>query len=240
MNQDVLALLADADKVLIGIGEAFERKDSELETEAFKFLEKENPLIAGFERLQYRKEHPDNEVIQAYDALYELVKDKDFFVVTTCVDDRIYESKFPEERITAPCGTWRYLQCSECCTEELLPVTDAMIEAKERVYCPHCGKIAAFNQVSCEKYNEQGYMAGWVDYRNWLQKTINKKLCIIELGVGMKYPTLVRWPFEKIAFCNNKAEFIRVHRYLYQMTEELKGKGMSVEADPIKFLLNNR
>ena len=55
MIQEVLSLLEDADKVLIGIGECFDRKDGELETEAFSLFEKENPLLAGFERLQYRK-----------------------------------------------------------------------------------------------------------------------------------------------------------------------------------------
>ena len=74
------------------------------------------------------------------------------------------------------------------------------------------------------------------DKINVVQRTINKKICIIELGVGMKYPTIIRWPFEKIAFCNNKASFVRIHSYLYQLSEELNGKGISVEADPIKFL----
>jgi len=237
MNQDVLSLIADADKILIGIGELFERKDSALNTEEFKQFEKINPLLAGFERLQYRKMNPDEEAIRAYNRLFELVKDKDYFVVTTCMDDRIYDSNFSEDNITAPCGTWRYLQCSEGCTEELLPVTDKMCEEKKEIYCPNCGNIVSFNQVTCNKYNENGYMASWVAYRNWLQKTINKKICIIELGVGMKYPTIIRWPFEKIAFCNNKASFVRIHSYLYQLSEELHGKGISIEADPINFLL---
>lgn len=237
MIQEVLSLLEEADKVLIGIGELFERKDIGLETEEFKLFEKENPLLAGFERLQYWKEHPDNRVVDAYNRLYEVVKDKDYFVVTTCMDDRIYDSKFSEEKIVAPCGTWKFLQCSQCCNEQLLPVSDEIVEKKELIYCPHCKSVASFNQVICDKYNEQGYLAQWSEYRNWLQKTINKKLCMIELGVGMKYPTIIRWPFEKIAYCNNKASFIRVHSYLYQMTEELKGKGMSVEANPIDFLL---
>lgn len=237
MNQEVLALLANADKVLVGIGEAFERKDSGLATETFKQLEKENPLAAGFERLQYRMANPDNEIVDAYNALYELIKEKDYFIVTTCMDDRIYNSNIPEEKITAPCGTWRYLQCSEGCTEELLPVSERMIAEKADIYCPHCGKIAEFNQVTCEKYNESGYMPQWAAYRNWLQRTINQNLCIIELGVGMKYPTIIRWPFEKIAFCNNKASFVRVHSFLYQLSEELSGKGTSIEADPIKFIL---
>lgn len=238
MDKDVLGLIESVDIVLIGIGEAFERKDSELETEAYKILQKEEPLLAGFERLKYWKEHPDTKVIDAYNRLFELVKDKDYFVVTTCMDDRIYASDFPEEKITAPCGTWRYLQCSENCTEELLPVSDRMIQAKQKVFCPYCESKAVFNQVTVEKYNENGYMAGWVAYRNWLQRTINRKVCVLELGVGMKYPTIIRWPFEKIAFCNQKASFVRVHKTLFQLSEELHGKGNSIEADPIEFLLN--
>ena len=40
MNQEVKALLADTDKVLIGIGESFERKDEYFNTDAFCMLEK--------------------------------------------------------------------------------------------------------------------------------------------------------------------------------------------------------
>jgi len=236
MNQQVLDLLADADKVLIGIGESFERKDEELNTEAFRMLEKENPLLAGWERLEYWRNNPKADATEAYNRLFELVEKKDYYVVTTCTDDRIYDSCFPEDRIAAPCGTWKYLQCTDLCNEDLLAVSDEMIAKKEMIYCPHCKKRVSFNQVSCEKYNEKGYLAQWAAYRNWLQRTINQKLCIIELGVGMKYPTIIRWPFEKIAYCNNKASFVRVHDFLYQMTEELGQKGIGIEANPIEFL----
>lgn len=238
MDKEIYGLIWDADIVLIGIGEEFERRDDKPETEEYKNYRKEEPLLAGFERLSYWKEHPDDKAIDAYNQLYDWVKDKDYFVVTTCMDDRIYDSKFPADRITAPCGTWRYLQCSDCCTEELLPVSLQMIEEKKPIYCPHCGKEAVFNQVTCGKYNESGYMPQWAAYRNWLQKTINRKVCIIELGVGMQFPTIIRWPFEKIAFCNQKASFIRVHSFLYQLSEELHGKGRSIKAEPIDYILS--
>lgn len=237
MDQEIRNKIDNADIVLIGIGETFERRDAELETEEFKRLQKENPLLAGFERLSYWSEHPNNRVVEAYNSLYEIVREKDYFVVTTCMDDRIYSSNFSKDRITAPCGTWRYLQCSDCCTEEVLPVSEKMIKEKKDIFCPFCGKKVVFNQVTCEKYNESNYMAQWVTYRNWLQKTINKNVCILELGVGLKYPTIIRWPFEKIAFCNQKSSFVRVHKSLYQLSEELHGKGISIEADPIEYLL---
>ena len=53
----------------------------------------------------------------------------------------------------------------------------------------------------------------------------------------MQFPQIIRFPFEKVVFFNQKARLIRVHSRLYQMTEELKGKGFSVAQDPVEFLL---
>ena len=79
-------------------------------------------------------------------------------------------------------------------------------------------------------------MDKWMTYKKWLQGTVNKKLCILELGVGMKYPTVIRWPFEKVAFFNQKSEFFRIHSKLYQMPEELGGRGTGIQQSPQKFL----
>ena len=61
-------------------------------------------------------------------------------------------------------------------------------------------------------------------------------LCVLELGVGLKYPTVIRFPFEKIVFVNNKAVMLRVNRKLYQSTEELKEKCVGIKADPIDYI----
>ena len=52
----------------------------------------------------------------------------------------------------------------------------------------------------------------------------------------MNLPSVIRFPFEKIAFFNQKAEFIRVHEKLYQLSEELGGKGISQAQNAVKFL----
>ena len=51
----------------------------------------------------------------------------------------------------------------------------------------------------------------------WLQGTLHKKLVILELGAGMKYPDILRFPFERMVYFNKKAELIRVHDKLYQL-----------------------
>ena len=76
----------------------------------------------------------------------------------------------------------------------------------------------------------------WDKYTKWLQGTLNRNVLILELGVGLKYPGVIRFPFEKAAYFNKKADFIRVHGRLYQMTEELGDKGISIAQNAVAFL----
>ncbi len=102
--------------------------------------------------------------------------------------------------------------------------------------CGECGKPLSFNQMGVPGYREEGYLPQWERYTKWLQGTLNRKLCLLELGAGMEYPSVIRFPFEKVAFFNQKAHLFRVHSRLYQLTEELKGKGTAVKEDPVSFL----
>ena len=102
--------------------------------------------------------------------------------------------------------------------------------------CPCCGQPLVFNNVLAENYQENGYLPQWNQYTKWLQGTLNRKLTVFELGVGMKYPTVIRWPFEKTVFFNKKAVMYRVHDRLYQITEELKDKAYCICQNPLDFV----
>ena len=104
--------------------------------------------------------------------------------------------------------------------------------------CPKCGKKMVLNNIICEKYSEQGYKPQWEKYTKWLQLTLNRKLCILELGVGMNLPNIIRWPFEKVAFYNQKAKFFRINETLFQLTQEIAEKGESIEMNAVDFLAN--
>ena len=54
----------------------------------------------------------------------------------------------------------------------------------------------------------------WDLYTKWITATINRSTCILELGVSLAQPNLIRWPFEKMASLNYKSEFIRVNKKL--------------------------
>ncbi len=130
MDERILESIKKSDKILIGIGESFQEKYESLRTEEFLILEKENPLEAGFRKLQFLKEHSNDDVIRAYKSLFELIKDKDYYIISTCTDDKIFNVDFDKTKIVTPCGGFRFLQCKENCMKELLPVSDEMIKNK--------------------------------------------------------------------------------------------------------------
>ena len=68
------------------------------------------------------------------------------------------------------------------------------------------------------KYCEGGYLEQWEAYMKFLQKTINRKLCILELGVSMRFPGVIRNAFEKTAYYNQKAKMFRIHQRMFLKT----------------------
>ncbi len=256
MKSDLREKIADADYVLIGIGEEFEIKRSDIESnENYSFLLnhwKDHEQIFPYIEKDFIENSNDQSVLlrkQAYDNLFQIVKQKDYFIVSLCMDGIIGKGRADEERIVEPCGTLRKLQCSDKCTADLYEPDLQMMEKikefptdrKEDVgkilpLCPKCGRPLVFNNILTENYMEEGYLDKWQKYTKWLQRTINRKLCILELGVGMRFPTVIRWPFEKVAYFNQKASFFRVHSKLYQVAEEITERSTGVKADPIDFL----
>ncbi len=248
----------NADAVLIGIGEEFNESFGDID----KFprlmgvldeVDRDDSLewIVPYIEKLYIDEHDGGRLERAYENLYRLVKDKNYFVVTTCIDGNIKKADFDAERIVEPCGNYSRLQCSsQTCSGGLYDVGGYLERirtvlasggSKEYISvqpkCPICGEALVFNNVLCGKgYIEDGYKPQWEKYTNWLKLTLNKKLCVLELGVGLSMPDIIRWPFEKAAFYNKKADFFRINETLYQMTEDLSDKGVSIAANSVDFL----
>ncbi len=253
MNADIKALIQDSQLVLVGIGEEFyDLKGAKAEkeyTQALEGLESSNktgmiPLL----NYAYIKKHNPS-VMEALKKLSELLEGKNYFVVSVCANGFPELAGFKEERLVSPCGSVFNLQCANHCEGTIRRMTDSEftdacaklergeIEAVSFGRCPICGEEMSLNNVYTERYDENGYLPDWGIYTKWLQGTLNRKLCVLELGVNMTYPSVIRWPFEKIGFFNQKASFVRVNEKLYQLTEDLKDKGISIPKNAIDWLL---
>ncbi|MDO4632362.1 MAG: hypothetical protein Q4B01_00730 [Eubacteriales bacterium] len=99
-----------------------------------------------------------------------------------------------------------------------------------------CGSDASGNVITNENYDESEYLPQWEFYRNYLSATIGKKLCILEFGVGMEYPSVVRMPFERLVQWNQKAELVRVHKKLAFVPPEAEERSLCIAEDAQQFL----
>ena len=249
------SIIGDSECVLIGIGRelAYGSLNQELmkifsEKKKAEGIEKEADWLIPFIRSYSCIHEEPKEILNVYEKLYQSVEGKNYFIVTLNEDEQIGKSKFDRGKITAPCGSMYRLQCGGGCEESIIEATAIVEEVIEKLkqpeiaiseiskpVCEKCGKELAFNIVETENYLESGYMKSWEKYRMWLTGTLNRKVCLLELGVDFKYPSIIRWAFEKVAFINEKAVLIRVNEAYPQLTEELKGKAYSYNRNPIEF-----
>lgn len=256
MDEALIQNVTEAELVLIGVGEEIQVKLQQLKEinnfrEKLSVLEKDETKewLIPFLIRYYLNERYHLQIVQAYKKLKELLEGKNYFIISLSTDDLIWKAGLKSDRIVLPCGGYDFLQCEENCQGRLYRIEDALwgqicewIEGRispdeiSRPCCPECGAPLVVNQYGQLKYNESGYLENWKKYTAWLQGTVNKKLCILELGVGMEFPSIIRWPFEKVCFYNQKAVFWRVHSSLYQLSEEIKDRGISVKENPITFL----
>ena len=102
--------------------------------------------------------------------------------------------------------------------------------------CPMCKQVMSANIVKSNNYSEEGYREQWDSYMSWLQKTLNRKLVMLELGEGFETPTVIRWPFEKVAAVNNKATLIRVNEKVWQISEDIEAKAIPLNMSGVAFI----
>lgn len=173
---EVREKIKEAQKVLIGIGKEWALRDDEKDI-----------------RFRHLSDPAQSDLKAAYEELYQLIQDKDYYIVTTLTDGAIYEMPFDKNRIVAPCGNIHWRQCSKACTKDIWEEGEVPDDI-----CPHCKAPLTGNTLKAETYIEEGYLPRWKDYMKWQTGTINRSLVILELGEGFSTPTVMRWPFEKI------------------------------------------
>ncbi len=255
--REIRERVREAEFVLVGLGNEFAYDWSAL-TEDARYLEIEAEIadareeyawIVPFLQKMILCQAREDRWRQAYRNLECVVGDKNYFVISLCTDDYLYTSGLSLERIVTPCGGFRKMQCDRNCSHTLADIPQETYEAVMRYYgkevelavlrepvCEKCGAKLRFNQLGVTCYAEEGYLESWSEYTKWLQRTVNRDLCVLELGVGMEYPTVIRFPFEKIVTYNRKAFLYRVHSALWQIGEGIGDRGCPVAEHPISFL----
>lgn len=248
-----------ADMIFIGIGEEFQVKLCELEKHQ-SFVDKRNELISFAEGewyypflIKYYLQPKFHEkIVKTYRNIIKLAEKKDSFIVSVVSDDLLQKDiKYSEikDKAVFPCGGYLQLQCEDDCLKKVYDLPEEMwqnfcrwvenrasLEEAKKLLCPDCGKDIVFNQYNQKNYNEKSYLNQWNTYKKWLEKTVNKRLLILELGVGMSFPSVIRWPMEKVCLYNKKSVFYRINSNLYQLPENMEDRAISVKMDAVDFV----
>ena len=176
-----------------------------------------------------------------YKKLLELVKDKDYFVITTNVEHQFWINGFEDERIFETQGDYGLFQCSEACHNKTYDNGELIKEMVEKTHdckipsdlvpkCPVCGAEMETNLRKDNLFvqDEKWYEAN-KRYMQFLDKIKNKETVFLELGVGFNTPVIIRYPFEQMTYDNPDATLIRLNKDYADAIKENESKTISFD-----------
>ena len=183
-----------------------------------------------------------------YGEILELVKDKDYFVITTNVDHCFQKAGFDKKRLFYTQGDYGLFQCSEPCCQETFEneeIVRQMTERQENMrvpsellpVCPHCGKPVTMNLRSDNRFVEdEGWHRAAERYENFLRTRTNLQLLFLELGVGYNTPGIIKYPFWQMTARNPKATYACINYGEAVCPDEIKRQSICIDNDIAKVL----
>jgi NAD-dependent SIR2 family protein deacetylase len=178
-----------------------------------------------------------------YLTLLELLKDKEYFICSTNVDSQFEKAGFLSEKIFAPQGNYGLFQCSKPCTQDVYDnkeMIDRMINGMENSLkikeediprCPKCGEFLVPNLRVDDSFVQKPHFFNVKNYEKFISEAKDKKLVLLELGVGYNTPGIIRYPFENISYSYPFANLIRINMSDAGVLTQIEKKSVSVSED---------
>lgn len=181
--------------------------------------------------------------IPVYENLYELVKNKDYFVLTTNVDHCFQKAGFDKNRLFYTQGDYGLFQCSEPCCQEtydnrtwvegmVAEQKDMRIPTELIPKCPICGKPMTMNLRADNRFVEDtGWHRAAERYSEFLRSHQNEAILFLELGVGYNTPGIIKYPFWQMTMQNLNAVYACVNLDKADMPQEIAGRSICIQGD---------
>lgn len=183
-----------------------------------------------------------------YQKLLEIVKDKDYFVLTTNVDHCFQKAGFDKKRLFYTQGDYGLWQCSDSCHQktydneeiilQMLKEQNNMRIPSELVpHCPVCGKPMTMN-LRCDNtfVQDEGWYASQDRYTDFLRRHTGLRVLYLELGVGANTPVIIKYPFWKKTAQNPKAKYVCINYQEAYAPREIWDSSLCIENDIGKVL----
>lgn len=178
-----------------------------------------------------------------YENLLRLVRDKDYFVITTNVDHCFQKAGFDKKRLFYTQGDYGLFQCSEPCCRETWDneavIRQMVAEQKDMKIpsalvprCPHCGKPLTMNLRADGSFVEdEGWHAAAERYANFLRAREGQKILFLELGVGYNTPVIIKYPFWQMTAKNPRATYACINRGEVFCPAEIADRAVCIDGD---------
>ena len=184
-----------------------------------------------------------------YENLLDLVKDKDYFVLTTNVDHQFQKAGFDKERLFYTQGDYGLWQCSRPCHQKTYDnetaVRRMIYEQKhmkippERIpRCPLCGAPMTMN-LRCDGTfaEDDGWHEAARRYKDFVQNRKGMHILYLELGVGVNTPAIIKYPFWRMTYQNPKAVYVCINYGQAWAPEEIGKRSICLDEDIGEILL---
>ena len=194
----------------------------------------------------------DPPALPLYTELYDIVKNKEYFVLTTNVDHQFYKAGFDEKRIFATQGDYGKIQCQKACHSKTYDAKDlfrkmdkarrdCLIPSELVPKCPVCGGNMAMN-LRCDNYfvEDEAWHEAADRYAGFLEQNKDKKVVLLELGVGFNTPIIIRFPFEKMVRENSSYSLIRMNMDEAVVPESFGKRAIGIGGDMAKAITDIR
>ena len=159
-----------------------------------------------------------------YKELYDLVKDKNYFVITTNVDAQFRKAGFDSSRIFEVQGDYGLMQCAVGCHPKLYSVKETVENilghshdlTVDKEYVPVCPVCGGNMDVHVRKNQYFVQDKAWDEaasrYEEFMKRHADSgRVVLLELGIGYNTPAIIRFPFERVVYHNPNATLIRLN-----------------------------
>ncbi|WP_051563716.1 SIR2 family NAD-dependent protein deacylase [Enterovibrio calviensis] len=269
--QNVSTLINDADAILIGSGaglsaaaglnyldqqtfadvySGWKRKGFNVQYDLMGFSQWTQQEQWGYFKVHLEYVYFSQPASPLYQALFERVKHKDYFVMTSNVDGLFYKSGFARDRFYSPQGDYGKIQCTTPCSQQVWDVKpflekmDPYFDTVEQVItseegvpkCPNCGGNMFIHARVDGSFIDSVHEEERQALIRWLDENREKKVVMLELGSGYNTPTVIRHPMEQITRAFPNANLVRVNLDRANVPPDLGAKALSVEGDIGEFI----
>ena len=178
-----------------------------------------------------------------YKNLFEIVKDKDYFVITTNVDHCFQKADFDKHRLFYTQGDYGLFQCSKPCCNETYDNKEIILEMVKKQknmkipaelipYCLNCGRPLSMNLRADSTFVEdEGWHKAAKRYDDFIMRHKEMKVLFLELGVGYNTPIIIKYPFWKYTYENYNARYVCVNTDDMPIPEEIRNRALCIKAD---------